>query len=599
MFANVRMYYTSCSSKIYSISLLHEHTIPMLNCKKLPMLHIKNPENLIAYFSMEIGIDPQISTYSGGLGILAGDTLRSFADLKVPAVAVTLLYETGYFTQHIDDDGNQIEKYETWDIKQHLQEVPIDLAVRIGNQDVRLTVWKYTITGLQKHRVPVFFLDSNHPSNPPEFRKLTQRLYPTNKTYRLMQEIILGIGGLEVLEKLNYEPTVYHLNEGHSAFLTVGLLKRAYRDEVKDPIKHVREHCVFTTHTPVPAGHDRFSQTLVAEHFQDVQVLETIPDVYEKDQLNMTRLALEMSGRVNGVAKKHAEVSRKMFPDHIIQSITNGIHHTFWLSPPFQELFNEMIPGWYEDPFQLYKVISIPKKRIEAAHLENKRSLIKYIKDKTSREFDENVFTIGYARRITRYKRPDLLFYELDKLNKIAEQYKLQLVFAGKAHPEDKVGKSLIREITNIHPKLHQNIQLVFLENYTIDVAKHIIPGVDLWLNTPKRPLEASGTSGMKASLNGVPNFSVLDGWWLEGAIEGVTGWGIGPKPKLNDEQAIYCIDCDDSADLYEKLGNVIAPMYYNDRQSYNMIRRNAIALHGSYFNSHRMVQQYILQSYL
>ncbi len=564
------------------------------------MLQLKD-NNLIAYFSMEIGIDPEIPTYAGGLGILAGDTLRSMADLGLSAIGITLLSETGYITQELSSDNLQVEKYERWDLDQYLDRLTPEVIVRIGDEDLFIRLWQYKITGIHKNEVPIIFLDTNYEKNNAEYRQITKRLYPSNKVYRILQEIVLGIGGFKALEALQLSPSVFHLNEGHSAFLTLEFLDRISKNPtITDPIAFVRNRCVFTTHTPVASGHDVFPRKIVQQYINDAPLLSKIPHAFDdEDNLNMTMLALAMCAKVNGVAKKHAETSNKMFPDYRISAITNGVHHSYWTSPSFHMLFDEFIPAWYEDPFALHGALTIPDYRIYDAHLENKRNLNQYIMDETSILFKKDVITIGYARRITKYKRPDLLFYDLKRLNSIAEKFPMQLVFAGKAHPDDLVGKSMINEILNLKPKLHQNIQLVFLKNYDIRVARYIIPGVDLWLNTPKRPLEASGTSGMKASINGVPNLSVLDGWWIEGHIEGITGWSIGAKPAIYGDNEIVCVDSDDSDDLYYKLDEVILPMFYTNKDEYTKIRKQCIALIGSYFNSHRMVEQYLVNSYL
>lgn len=566
------------------------------------MLQFNDKNNLVAYFSMEIGFKSEIPTYSGGLGILAGDTLRSLADLGVPAVAITMLSEYGYFTQEITDDNQQHERFTRWEVEKYLQKLDQEVIVPINNQDVHVYLWKYEVEGYKTEKVPIIFLDTNHPNNPNEYRKLTQRLYPTNKVFRLEQEILLGVGGIKALNALEYFPTVYHMNEGHPAFLTLELLRQLQDAHIADPLPVVRNLCVFTTHTPVPAGHDRFQRSIVKEKLGSYyDLIAEMPDVFDaQEQLNMSYLAAHLSEKINGVAKKHAEVSRSLFPNYPISSITNGVHHVYWASESFKRLFDQKIPGWREDPFTLLNILRTPNEKISEAHQENKSTLIAYIKEKTGIQFSEEVFTIGYARRITKYKRPDLLFYDLQKLNEIAEKMPLQIVYAGKAHYEDIVGKSLIHEVLNLSKKVSKNIKIVFLPNYRIDLAKIIIPGVDIWLNTPMRPLEASGTSGMKASLNGVPNFSVLDGWWIEGAIEGVTGWSIGKYPEHETaSMQNQGIDCDDSESLYQKLSEIILPMYYQDRKTYETIRKNCVALHGSHFNTHRMVQQYIVKSYL
>jgi len=563
------------------------------------MLRMNASDNLVAYFSMEIGIDTKMKTYSGGLGVLAGDTLHSLADLSVPTVAVTLISEYGYFTQEFDEN-RQIEKYPRWPIEEHLKNLNVEIKIPVGPHQLHVKLWQYTLTGITGHTLPIIFLDANHQNNPPELKRLTQRLYPANHEYRLLQEILLGVGGYFALKKLDYKPSVYHLNEGHSAFLTLALYDEAKSQNCTDPVKEVRNKCVFTTHTPVPAGHDKFPRDLVREKLYLAHHLDSLHDVSEKNgSINMTSLALVMCGKVNGVGKKHTQVSRNMFPHYRFDSITNGVHHVFWASESVQNVFNTYLPGWKIDPFSLLSVLNIPRNEIMQAHHHNKIKLINFINNNFNEQFKPDIMTIGYARRMAKYKRADLIFYDLERLNAIAERYPFQLVFAGKAHPEDNVGKSIIHEIMTIKSKLNKNISLIYIPEYSIELTKIIIPGVDIWLNTPMRPLEASGTSGMKASLNGVPNVSILDGWWIEGAIEGVTGWSIGPKPKIGEEQEIQCVDCDDSEDLYRKLEEPILPMFYNAPRQFAKVQRNAIALHGSFFNTNRMAQQYIIKSYL
>jgi starch phosphorylase len=562
-----------------------------------------NNEHLIAYMSMEIGIDTEIPSYAGGLGILAGDILRSFADLGIPAVGVTLLSEYGFFTQKLLDDNNQHEIYNRWEVHRYLDRLPQEVVVQADGKTIHVRLWRYTITGLGQKTVPIIFLDTNHEKNSNEHRKLTQRLYPTNRFFRLLQEIVLGIGGIRALKTLGFRTDIHHFNEGHSTLATVELLRELEQNKNDNLLDNLRKRCVFTTHTPVPSGHDRFPSELVTRvlNADDLRILSMVPDIFDSDgYLNMTRLGLSTSAHINGVAKKHAEVSRYMFPNYMFDAITNGVHHVFWTSASFHMLFDDYIPGWQRDPFKLLKVTAIPANKIDTAHQDNKKKLLKHIKREQNIVYDENTFTIGYARRITKYKRPDLIFYDLERLKRIAEKYPIQFVFAGKAHSSDIVGKSLIHEILQIQNKLNANIKLVFLENYNIHLAKIIIPGVDLWLNTPMRPLEASGTSGMKASLNGVPNFSVLDGWWLEGRVDGVTGWSIGAESTetTGSGEPLPRVDSEDSDDLYNKLENTILPMFYEKKDEFTVVRRNAIAMHGSYFNTNRVVQQYLSKSY-
>lgn len=553
-------------------------------------------ERSIAYFSMEIGIDPRIPTYSGGLGILAGDTLRSCADLKVPIVAVTLLYEKGYFYQKLDDQGNQCELPAHWNPKDYLKPLSEKIEVQIEGRSVGVKAWQYDIVGITGCSLPVIFLDTNLKENSDFDRGFTSYLYGGDEKYRLSQEIVLGIGGLRMLRKLGYtDIKKYHMNEGHASLLVLELLR-----ELKGPedamwdFEGVRKSCVFTTHTPVSAGHDRFSYDLVKNLLREYLPLEIIKMLGGEDCLNMTFLALNLSHYINGVAKKHGEVSRGMFPGYSIDSITNGVHSYTWTSESFRRLFDKYIPGWTIDSFTLRYSLGIPKQEIWEAHLESKKLLIDYVNKETNTGLDYDTFTIGFARRATPYKRMNLVFSDVERLRHISRDVgKMQFIFAGKAHPRDWPGKELIKKILAISKQLKDDIKIVYLANYDMEIGKMLISGVDLWLNTPQRPLEASGTSGMKAVHNGIPNLSVLDGWWIEGHIEGITGWSIGSKSSEpgNDEK--------DAQEIYDKLEKIILPMYYKDTERWMDIMQHSIAFNASFFNTQRMVQQYVLNAYL
>lgn len=549
----------------------------------------------IAYFSMEIGIDSRIPTYSGGLGILAGDTIKACADLKVPLVAVTLLYEKGYFFQKLDEAGNQHELPVHWEPKDFIKLLPKKVRVQIENRTVTIQAWQYDVFGISGHIVPIIFLDTDLKENSEYDRKLNDCLYGGDERYRLAQEIILGIGGVRMLNELGYtEIKKYHMNEGHASLLTLELLNELKRKE--EPVwdfERVRDLCVFTTHTPVPAGHDQYFYDLVKDVLGEFVPFVILKMLAGEERLNMTLLALNLSKHINGVAKKHGEVSQAMFPDYPIDSITNGVHSCTWTSESYQKLYDKYIPGWRKDSFSLRYALSIPKTEIWNAHLETKKILIDYINKGTNVGMDYNTFTIGFARRAAVYKRADLIFSDLDRLVHISKDIgKIQLIFAGKAHPKDVPGKELIKKIFSVIDRLKDHIKVVYLENYDLELGKMLVSGVDLWLNTPLKPNEASGTSGMKASHNGVPNLSVLDGWWVEGHIEGITGWSIGSKSiesQANEK---------DAKDLYNKLENIIIPMFYNDKNRWMDIMLHAIALNASFFNTHRMVQQYVLNSY-
>jgi starch phosphorylase len=385
----------------------------------------------------------------------------------------------------------------------------------------------------------------------------------------------------------------------------------------------VRSKCVFTTHTPVPAGHDKFPVEYMTRLFPDqmrffdvkdassadlvrsvLQVEQNYPDLEEAARrgasVNMTHLALSLSNFVNGVAKLHGEVSRKMFPNVPIEAITNGVHAATWTCPAFRELFDRMIPSWRDDNYSLRGALGLPPEEVWAAHLLAKHDLLETVRKKTGLKLNPEVFTIGFARRATGYKRADLILSDLDRLREIAKNVgAFQIVYAGKAHPRDGGGKEIIKKIFKAKKALKKTVTIVFLDDYNLDLGGKITSGCDLWLNTPQYPMEASGTSGMKAALNGVPSLSILDGWWVEGNIEGVTGWSIGeahrgdPGPETPVDNAL------DAESLYSKLEGVILPLYYGSRERYLDVMRHAIAINGSFFNTQRMVQQYITDAYL
>jgi glycogen phosphorylase len=553
----------------------------------------------VAYFSMEICLEQAIPTYSGGLGVLAGDTLRSAADLGVPMVAVTLLHRKGYFEQHLDASGQQTETPVHWNPEAVLEPVDARATVTLEGREVHVRAWRYDVRGIHGHVVPVYLLDTMLPENTESDRALTDYLYGGDEHYRLCQEIVLGMGGAGLVQALGYrDGTIYHLNEGHSALLTLQLLEKQldgrppFELEEAD-FEAVRHRCVFTTHTPVPAGHDKFPLEMVRTVLGDqrVALLESSGGVHE-GMLNMTHLALHLTRFVNGVAMRHGEVSRGMFPEYPIDSITNGVHATTWAGPAFAELFDRRIPEWRKDNLYLRYAVSIPLEEIRDAHAASKTVLLQEVERRTAETLDPSVMTLGFARRATPYKRADLIFSDLDRLLKIARSVgKLQIVFGGKAHPHDAGGKELIRRIFAAREQLGDLVRIVYLENYEMALAAKMVAGVDLWLNNPMKPLEASGTSGMKAALNGVPSFSVLDGWWVEGHVEGVTGWSIG-GPELEADPTR------DAVDLYIKLERVILPLFYGLPFAYAEVMRSAIALNASFFNTQRMVRQYVHNAY-
>lgn len=559
-------------------------------------------ERCIAYFSMEIGLDALMPTYSGGLGVLAGDTIRSAADLKVPMVAVSLLHRKGYFYQRLEASGWQLEEPVEWNVDDFVTEENVRASVTIGGRPVRLRAWRRDVTGVSGYVVPVYFLDSDLPENAEQDRMLTHWLYGGDDNYRLCQEIILGIGGVRMLRSLGYRQIDrFHMNEGHASLCTLELLderrRAGNRDAiVQEDVEAVRRMCIFTTHTPVPAGHDKFPVDLVAEVLGDHPALTMRNLICCDGVLNMTYLALNLSHYVNGVAKKHGEISRHMFASYVIDSITNGVHAATWASEPFQALFDRHIPGWREDNFSLRYALSIPHKEVWNAHMAAKRDLIDYVNRETNTGMDVDFLTIGFARRAAAYKRADLLLRDPDRLRKIARDVgPFQIVYAGKSHPRDEEGKKMIQRIYQARKSLRDAVHIAYLPNYDMTLGKLVTSGVDVWLNTPQRPMEASGTSGMKAALNGVPSLSVLDGWWIEGCIEGTTGWAIGRDGRTPETSADNQAD---AASLYEKLEQVVAPLFYRDRDRYLDVMVHAIALNGSFFNTQRMMQQYVLKAY-
>src|SRR6266852_5165083 len=590
---------------------------------------VNSVKRLIAYFSMEIALENAMPSYSGGLGVLAGDTIRAAADLRLPMVAVSLLYRRGYFTQRLAEDGSQTEEPVEWRVEDFLQEEPARASVSIEDRRVELRCWRYTVKGVRGFEVPVYFLDADLPSNAVSDRNLTGTLYGGDSYYRLCQEVVLGIGGVRILRALGYNDlTRYHMNEGHAALLSLELLAEEAREAGRasirgEDIEKVRGKCVFTTHTPVPAGHDRFPMEYLTRVFpkqtefldlKDASAAEFMKRVLQVDQsypgiqeaarggatLNLTQLALGLSTYVNGVAKVHGETSRQMFPEAAIEATTNGVHAGTWTSPPFQQLFDCYIPSWREDNYSLRGALGLPAEDVWSAHLIAKHELFEEVRKKTGLNFDAEVFTIGFARRATGYKRADLILADLDRLRQIAKNAgAFQIIYAGKAHPNDGGGKEIIRHIFQAKKALRKTVPTVFLDNYDLDLGGKITSGVDLWLNTPQFPLEASGTSGMKSALNGVPSLSILDGWWAEGHIEGVTGWSIGEARRSAGPADPATDNKKEAEALYAKLENVILPMFYKEPRRYIEVMQHAIAINGSFFNTQRMVQQYITDAYL
>jgi starch phosphorylase len=544
----------------------------------------------IAYFSMEVGLTSEIPTYAGGLGTLAGDAIRSSADLKLPLVAVTLISKRNYFTQKLDTDGRQSEQHREWNPEKLMALLPNEVYVQIEGRTVKVKAWLYKYQSVTGGVVPVIFLDTDVEGNTAEDREITFYLYGGDEKYRLKQEAILGFGGVRMLDALGFHVRKYHMNEGHSSFLSVELLRKFAMDASK-----VRELCVFTTHTPVEAGHDKFNYELVAEVLQTVD-LALLKQYGGDEMLNMTCLALNLSNYINGVAKRHQEISSRMFAGYEIHAVTNGVHSFTWTGKSYRKIYDQYLPGWAIEPELLAKVDIIPEYEIWQAHVEQKQDLIDYANLAANGSLSSDVLTLGFARRATPYKRPTLLFSNLDRLRTISQKGKVQAIFAGKAHPRDGTGKNLIEQIYSYAKQLKGDVEIVYLEDYDMDIAAKMVGGVDVWLNTPMRPMEASGTSGMKAAHNGVINFSVLDGWWIEGWIENLTGWAIGPHSSESDNEELTLKEAED---LYNKLEYVISPMFYERHDEWIRMMKNSIGKIAYYFNSHRMMRRYVIDAYL
>jgi glycogen phosphorylase len=552
----------------------------------------------IAYFSMEIGLRPEMHTYSGGLGVLAGDAARSAADLALPMVFVTLVSRCGYLHQDIDSHGAQVDSPDPWNPEDYTDPAGVMVAVAIEGRTVWIRPWLYELKSPFGGQVPIILLDTSLKENDARDRSITDRLYGGNELDRIRQEIVLGIGGERVLRALGFAISTYHLNEGHAAFLALSLLLRYRREpllaadeSLTYAIAQVREQCVFTTHTPVKTGHDRFEYSDVRRILGDIIELDRLKELAGLDLLNMTHLALSLSGYVNGVALRHAETAQNMFPGHRVRAITNGAHVPTWMHGKIATVVEKHLPHWASEPVSLLRVDDINAESLWSAHQHIKGELIAEIRRLTGVDMKSDVALLGFARRMTGYKRPDLLFTDLHRLLAINAKYPFQVVMAGKAHPRDEEGKALIQAI---HAYMHKvkPLAVAFLPNYDMSIAARLVAGTDVWLNSPLPPLEASGTSGMKAAFNGVLNLSVLDGWWVQGWEEGVTGWAIG-SDKDNPDATAH------AADLYRKLENIVLPLYYSDRARWIWMMKQAIGKIGSVFNSQRMMRRYTTEAYV
>ena len=608
----------------------------------------KNENDLIAYFSAEYGLDETIPIYSGGLGILSGDHLKSASDLGLPFVAVGMLYKEGYFIQKLSKYGEQENNY----VKADLNNLPIEAVKDSEGKDLKITVdyperklylkvWKINVG-----RIKLYLMDSDIDENSEEDKKVTLQLYGGDQDMRIKQEIVLGMGGVKLLKTLGLNPTVYHMNEGHSSFLTLELIKDLM-EEKKISFEMAKDittsKTVFTTHTPVPAGNDIFPLDLVEKYFKDFwpkiglsreEFLKLGMKPTEKldNGFNMGILALKNAGKKNGVSKLHGAVSRELFGEvwpniaaneSPIGYVTNGIHTCSWLAQNLKELYNEYLIPYWQDNMQkddVWKQIKdIPNERLWNEHQARKMKMLKMVKENTTErlkrvgipyeeikeitsKINPNALTIGFARRFATYKRATLIFKDLERITQILNDSErpIQLIFAGKAHPLDKVGQDLIKYINELAMKPQFKGKIFVLENYNIGMSRYLISGCDVWLNNPRRPMEASGTSGQKASVNGVINFSVLDGWWAEG-YDQTNGWTIGTNAEFTsyEEQ-----DLADSESLYNTLENKIIPLYYENREenipnNWVEIMKNSIITTGGKYSTQRMVIDYTNKMYI
>ena len=605
-------------------------------------------KNLIAYFSAEYGLDEILPIYSGGLGILSGDHLKSASDLGFPFVAVGLLYKNGYFNQRINEYGIQQTEYQNLDVP-NLPILPIKtdsgedfkIAVKFKNEYIFLKIWKINVG-----RVTLYLMDSDIDENKSEFRETTKKLYGGDKEMRIRQEIILGMGGTKLLKSLGIKPTVYHMNEGHSSFLTIELIKDVMEEKqvsfniAKDIVS---AKTVFTTHTPVPAGNDIFDNYLIEQYFDgfwqrlgidrdDFLRLGMKCEVGLEPGFNMGILALKIAGKKNGVSKLHGEVSRELFGDvwsniasneAPITYVTNGVHTCTWLAPGLKKLYNEYLTPYWQDKIHQEstwkKIKDIPDEKLWNEHVDRKQKLLHLVKEnitdrlkdtgigydsikEITSKLDPNALTIGFARRFATYKRATLIFRDFERITEILndENRPVQLIFAGKAHPADKEGQDLIKYIHEISMVPQFKGKIFLLENYNIEIARYLVSGVDVWLNNPRRPMEASGTSGQKAALNGVVNFSILDGWWAEG-YDMKNGWAIGTN---KDYISYEAQDIADSNSIYNILENKIIPAYYNKDKNgiskeWISYMKNSISSNAGRFSTSRMIIDYLNDLYL
>lgn len=604
---------------------------------------------LIAYFSMEFGLHETLPIYSGGLGVLSGDHIKEASDLNLPFIGITFLYTHGYFTQRITEDGWQEAKqvnlsFDELPVLPVLDDddKPMTISVELPGRDVKARLWEIHVG-----RVPLYLLDSNVEGNTESDRQLTARLYSSDLDLRISQELLLGIGGVRAMRALGFAPTIWHMNEGHSAFMSLERAREYIEEQgmsFDEARAEVTKANIFTTHTPVPAGNDEFPQWLMDKYFSNLWPKlgldrEAFLDIAHRElswgeTFSMPVLALKMSRFSNGVSELHGQVAREMWqflwPDKKVEDVpithvTNGIHTGSWLARRMRNLFNEYFPeGWWErvdDPDVWEHVNDIPDEELWKVRRHLKRKMVSYFIDRSRRQWlndgvhpvqvvaggtllDPYALTIGFARRFATYKRAGLVLSDFERILRIINEPNrpVQIIFAGKAHPADEPGKLLIQEIYRKVKKAETGGRLVFIEDYDINVARYLVQGVDVWLNTPRRPNEASGTSGEKAALNGVPNFSVLDGWWREG-YNGKNGWAIGEDRQADDPERQNQLDAES---LYNTLENEIIPLYYENRRGDYLISpdwlkvvKESIRTNAWRFSMRRMVKEYTTELYM
>jgi starch phosphorylase len=535
---------------------------------------------------MEIGVKNEIPTYSGGLGILAGDAAFSFAELGIPAVYVTLLYKKGYTSQKLDRSAGQIDLDAPWDYRRLLTPLETVVDVELAGRVQKVGAWRFLISGRQN--VPVLFLDTDLEGNDPATREITDRLYSGDHWHRLMQEMVLGVGGYRMLRALGRKVDIYHLNEGHAAFLVVELI-REYRE-----IAEVKRRCVFTAHTPVPAGYDAFPLPMMREAFAHYDWVNWEAEATPEGKVDLSRLAVKYSSVTNAVSLEHRYVSKRVLDHGEVEHVTNGVYIKRWIHDELKKLYDQHTPGWEETPALLTRAMDLSSDALQDAHLKAKSELLEMVQKSTGKKFSEEHLTVGMGKRVTAYKRNDLILTDLDRLVAIAERGgAIQVILGGKAHPRDAVGKAVLKNILDKIEKVETmtgNVRVAYVENYDMNTARAMVSGCDVWLNNPRRPLEACGTSGMKAAMNGVLNFSVYDGWWLEGGIEGVNGWGIGKRVPWHDLTEGGDLDLED---MYNKLSESIVPMYYHEKDKWWTMGKTSIATVGPIFNSYRMLSEY------